>query len=236
MDKLKLIEKRKHPRFLLSNELFKETKTGKVFSVYDLSREGLAINIEEPLWKIGQHIQGTLNLHIESIEITAKLLSYYGDRAALKIEKLSTYAKSVLEKALSPKRLGSSLKLIKEALPEADYWFHGVCNTDLFLKFNESKEIEKLDLFFANYYFGYNKNLEKKVMTGLCTSFGATKIESLFLADEPIKMENIDIEHDPEISANKIDWGLGILQAATQLDHKIRDPLLKTIKKIKEGV
>ncbi len=223
---LRLIEKRKHPRFLLTHEQFKETKTGRIYTVFDLSLNGLAVKVEDRPWKEGAVIQGILNLNPESIEITPRLLGYYGDRAALKLEALSTYSRSVLAKALSPKRLGSSLKLIREKLPLADYWFHGVCNTDLLVRLGQAGEVNKVDLFFANFYFGWK---QANTTTGICHSFGADKREPIFIADEPVKMESIEINHDHTIDQQKFDWAVQILESAI-IDSKLKNKILQQLK------
>lgn len=222
----RLIEKRKHPRFLLTHEQFRETKSGKIYTVFDLSLNGLAIKVEDRPWKEGSIIQGILNLNPESIEITPRLLGYYGDRAALKLEALSTYSKGVLSKALSPKRLGSSLKLIREKLPLADFWFHGVCNTDLLIRLGEAGEINKIDLFFANFYYGW---MQKNATTGICHSFGPDKREPAFLADEPVQMESIEIDHDRSVDQQKLEWALQILEASG-IDSKLKNKIINQIK------
>lgn len=226
---LRLIEKRKHPRFLLTHEQFRESKNGKVYTVYDLSVTGLAIKVDHKDWKVGSIIQGILNLHPDSIEISPRVLGYYGDRVALKIEALSTYSKSALERALSPRRLGASLQLIREKLPLADYWFHGVCNTDLLVRLDGNGKVQKADLFFANYYCGWNQTTPGPT-TGIIQSFGTESREPTFLADEPVKMESIEIDHDVDPDPTKLDWATRIVEAS-QIDKKIKGLLMDRIKK-----
>ncbi len=221
-DKLRLIEKRKHPRFLLTREQFRETKTSRIFPVYDLSQSGLSIKVEEKLWSIGTAITGILNLHPESIEMSPRLIEYYGDRAALKMEALTTYARSVLQKVLSPKRLGQSLQLVKEKLPIADYWFHGVCNTDVLLKLSSNGDLSKIEVFFANYYWSWNTQMQ----TGICQSIGDFKREELFLADEPVKLESIHLCKDNRLDLEKVKWAQDILAFAA-IDSRLKEVLLK---------
>ncbi len=225
---LRLIEKRKHPRFLLTHEQFRESKNGKVYTVYDLSVMGLAIKVDHKDWKVGSIIQGILNLHPDSIEISPRVLGYYGDRVALKIEALSTYSKGALERALSPRRLGASLQLIREKLPLADYWFHGVCNTDLLVRLDAAGKVQKADLFFANFYCGWS-HAAQAPRTGICQSFGIESREPTFLADEPVKMESIEIDHDVEPDPTKLDWATRIVEASL-IDKKIKGLLMDRIK------
>ncbi len=227
---LRLIERRRHPRFLLTNEQFREKKTGKIYPVYDLSTNGLAVKVEEKLWKEGSIVVGTLNLHPDSIEVSPRLITYYEDRAALKFEALTTYSKEVLIRALSPKRLGISLKLIKEKLPNVDYWYHGVCNTDLIIKNNSAGVIERVELFFSSFYLGYSLSPEKdktlpKVTTGYCNSFGPQKRELTYLAETPVKIESIEIDHDSALDPVKFDFGKKIIESSA-LDTRMKNKLL----------
>ncbi|MEW6055983.1 MAG: PilZ domain-containing protein [Bdellovibrionota bacterium] len=223
--KLRLMERRKHPRFLLTREQFRETKTGRIFTVYDLSQSGLSIRVEEKYWPVGSTIQGILNLHPDSIELVPRVLGYYGDRAALKIEASSTYARSVLARALSPKRLGASLQLVREKLPLADYWFHGVCNTDVLLQLNTAGDLAKVEVFFSNYYWSWSEH-SNAVATGVCQSFGKEMRQDLLLAEEPVKIESVDLSMDGNIDPEKTQWAKGILEAAP-LEPRLKQLLLK---------
>jgi hypothetical protein len=223
--RFRLLERRKHPRFLLSREQFRDTRTGKTYPVYDLSMNGLSISIEEKCWQPGSLIHGILNIHPESIELAPRLVSYYGDRAALKLEVVSTYARGVLERALSPRRLGSSLQLIREKLPLADYWFHGVCNTDLLLRLNQGGDIAKVEVFFSNYYWSWTEH-SGRFATGVCQSFGRERREDMLLGEEPVQIESIDLALDSREDREKTRWAKGIVEAAP-LEPRLKDILLK---------
>lgn len=224
-DKLRLMERRKHPRFLLSREQFREVRSGRIFPVYDLSASGLCIHVDEKYWQPGAIITGILNLHPDSIELSPRLIGYYGDRAALKLEAVSTYARSVLQRALSPRRLGLSLMLVREKLPMADYWYHGVCNTDLLLRLNPQGDIYKVEVFFSNSYWSWSES-NGNIATGVCQSFGREKREDLLLAVEPVKIEQIDLAMDAKPDEEKTRWAKGIIEAAP-LEPRLKDLLLK---------
>ncbi|HRK02678.1 MAG TPA: PilZ domain-containing protein, partial [Oligoflexia bacterium] len=217
---LRLVERRRHPRFLLSREQFREIKTGKTFPVYDLSMNGLSIRSDEQYWPAGSLMSGVLNIHPESIEVTTRLLGYYGDRAALRLESVSTYARSVLEKALSPKRLGQSLHLVREHLPLADYWYHGVCNTDVLLRLNGEGKIAKAEVFFSNSYWSWTEHSDL-MATGVCQSIGEKEREATLIAEEPVKLESVSLEMDGAVDPVKVRWAKGILESAPL------EPLLK---------
>lgn len=228
----RLFERRKHPRFLLSREQFRDVRSGKIFPVFDLSLSGLSVKVDGRIWEPGSLVQGVLNLHPESIEVTPRLVDYYGDRAALKLEALSTYSRTVLLKALSPRRLGGSLQLIREKLPLADYWFHGVCNTDLLIRLGERGSLQKVEVFFSNFYWSWTDSESSgRVLTGLCQSVGVEKREDVFLADEPVKLEPLDLRIDGRPDPEKTRWAKGILEAAP-LEPRLKDVLLKKFEKI----
>lgn len=221
---LRLLEKRKHPRFLLSGEQFRELRTGKIYPVYDLSLNGLSIKVEEKNWKPGMILKGVLNLHPDSIEVTVRFVDYYGDRAALKMEMASTYARSVLLRALSPKRLGTSLRLVREKLPFADFWYHGACNTDLLLKLDEKGGVTRAEVFFSNFFCSWIEG--NSWSTGVCQSMGREKREDILLGEEPVTLESIHLSTDLRIDTEKMMWAKGILENSP-LDVAVKDFLLK---------
>lgn len=222
---LRLFEKRKHPRFLLSGEQFREMRTGKIYPVYDLSLNGLSIKVEEKNWKPGSVLRGILNLHPDSIEVTVRFVDYYGDRAALKLEMASTYARAVLQRALNPKRLGTSLRLVREKLPMADFWYHGACNTDLLLKLDEIGCLIRAEVFFSNFFCAWTNGVNSW-HTGICQSLGREQREDLLLAEEPVMVESIHMAADSKIDAEKMLWAKGILENSP-LDPNLKDFLLK---------
>jgi len=213
---LSLIEKRKHPRFFLSGEQFKETKTRRIFSVYDLSLIGFSLKVEEEFWPVGSVMSGVLNLHPESIEVSGRLISYYGQRAAFKFELMSTYARSSLARSLSAQRLGKSLQFVKEKLSIADYWYHGACNTDILVRTNQlpkNPSVLKVDIFYSNYYCGWDSSQEKLV-TGICQSIGKEKFTAIDISQEPVTMESLQVTHDKKPDQQKVDFAKAILDAA----------------------
>ena len=200
-------------------------RSGRIFPVYDLSMNGLSIRIEARHWEPGTLIQGILNLHPDSIELTPRLVGYYGDRAALKLEVSSTYSREILQRALSPKRLGTSLQLIREKLPLADYWYHGVCNTDLLLRLNGQGDVAKAEVFFSNFYWSWSEH-NGQIATGVCQSCGLEAREGMLLSEEPVELESVDLSLDSTVDSDKSRWAKGILEAAP-IEPRIKEFLLK---------
>ncbi len=231
--KLRLIERRKHPRFLLSGEQFKEAKSRRIFSVYDLSMTGFSIKIDEQYWDASEVVQGVLNLHPESIEVSGRLLGYYNDRAALRFEIMSTYARTSLARSLSAPRLGKSLQPVKEKLNIADHWYHGVCNTDVLVRLvpveaapDIGTDIDRVDVFFSNYYCGWNKELGK-LSSGICQSVGSgEKLSELLASQEPVTLEGLELAYDSKLDGQKVDFARAILDAA-QIEPVLKRTILE---------
>lgn len=223
---LRLIERRKHPRFLLSGEQFKEVKSRRIFSVYDLSSTGLSIKIDEKYWPVGSAVSGVLNLHPDSIELAARLVDYHGDRAALKFEIMSTYARSILARSLSPARLGKSLAPVPEKLSFADQWFHGVCNTDLLLKLGAQGDLARIEIFFSNYFLCWQQGSSS---TGLCQSVGRDKILERSMSIEPVSVESLDVIPDKKPDETKVTFARSIIEASP-LENGLKQLLLSCLK------
>lgn len=239
--RLRLIERRKHPRFLLSGEQFKEAKSRRIFSVYDLSMTGFSMKVDTQHWPMGTAVQGVLNLHPESIDVSGRVVAYYGDRAAFKFEILSTYARTSLARSLSAARLGKSLLQVKEKLTVADFWFHGACNTDILIRVKPDGlppaadgaapvpvplDVERIDIFYANYYCGWIGE-HGKIFTGICQSMGREKQGGGMpsMSQEPVTLEALEVAHDAKPDAGKLEFALSILDASP-LDPALKQTIL----------
>lgn len=230
---MRLIERRKHPRFLLSGEQFKEVRTRRIFAVYDLSLNGLSLKVDEQHWPVGSCVTGVLNLHPDSIDLSARLVAYYGERAALKFEVMSTYARSILARSLSAARLGKSLMQVREKLPVADHWFHGVCNTDLLIKLDTTGELSRVEIFFSNFYFAWSAQTfvsqNSNVVTGLCQSFGRDRLSEFGSSEEPVALESLDLILDQKPDLQKIDFARSIVEASL-LDPRLKKAVIEKFK------
>ncbi len=238
---LRLIERRRHPRFLLSGEQFRDVKNRKIFSVYDLSQTGLSVKVDEILWQEGNVITGVLNLHPESIEVAARVLGYYGDRAALRFEGMSTYGRGVLSKCLSPNRLGKTLMPVRENLKVSDLWFHGACSTDVFLRLDDEGELLSIEVFFSNFFCGWYAGKPKPAQTdtveitedgflttGLIQSAGADRILSAGAELGPVSLEQLNLAMDPKVDPSKVDFAHALIMAST-MDLKTKQNLLRRL-------
>ena len=234
--KLRLIERRKHPRFFLSGEQFKEVKSRRIFAVYDLSFTGMSIRVDEEHWPVGSAVTGILNLHPDSIELSARLVAYHGDRAAVKFEIMSTYARSILARSLSAARLGKSLLQVKENLTIADHWFHGVCNTDLLLKVSPGGDLDKVEIFYSNSYFSWSSDHDEsatskkgRIVTGVCQSFGMNRLTEFAGFTEPVSLEALDLIIDDKPDTQKIEFAKSIVESSL-LEPKLKQAVLGKFK------
>ncbi len=238
--KLSVFERRRHPRFLLSREQFRETKTGRIYQVYDLSFSGLSLLVNDDTFKIGQVLTGILNLHPDSIEISPRVVAQHDGRVSLSLDKLSVYGRTVLARGLSPKRLGSSLKLVRERLPLADLWFHGVCNTDVLISFASDQSISKFEIFISNFYVGWSF-AANKVTTAICQTSGLgglgesaglgnpKKREALLTSGEPVTLDGIDLKFDVDTDREKVDLAQQVIQQSV-LETALKTAVLACLK------
>src|SRR5436190_1257440 len=70
-------ERRRVPRLNLTKEQFRLEQNGKIFSVSDLSSNGMALRILDSedlnLFPVGIILNGTLNLHREKFAVSARV-------------------------------------------------------------------------------------------------------------------------------------------------------------------
>src|SRR5690606_29800990 len=72
------MEKRLLPRLTVTHEVFRDGKTGKLFSVIDLSKNGMAIRYNDRAdlderYMVGGAVGGILNLRREKLPITGRV-------------------------------------------------------------------------------------------------------------------------------------------------------------------
>ena len=109
-------ERRRVPRLGLAGEQFRLDRTGKIFAVSDLSRQGMALRILDsadlPMFSIGTLVEGQLNLRREKYPLTARVRNIRRDIIGFEFEALESQTEAALQKCLDPKFLGGELKPI----------------------------------------------------------------------------------------------------------------------------
>lgn len=146
-------ERRRLPRLNVSSEQFKLMPEGKVFSVGDLSVDGLSIHLLEredfKHFPIAARVTGVLNLRGHKLPVTLIVRNSRDRHVGLSFDaSLAGFAevKAQLEKLLSPEILGAELKPMPGAMPGV-LWYHGPSGTDLLIWRGWDGEYQKFSLF-----------------------------------------------------------------------------------------
>ncbi len=129
-------ERRRRLRLSLSSEQFKLAATGKIFSVLDLSLEGMALRIIDPedfvLLTVGAHIEGSLNLAAQKVWVSAQVRHLASQVVGCQFDSLSAEARHDLEQFLAPAAMGLAMRLMP-SMDGSSLWYHGASGTDLLL-------------------------------------------------------------------------------------------------------
>jgi hypothetical protein len=153
-------EKRKKPRIHLSSEQFRIDQTGKLFSVVDLSHDGMAFRIlnmaDLTMLPVATEVSGILNLKGEKHSVKAQV-KHLGPRVVgCQFIDLSASARAAIEKFLNPTELGRELKPI----PSSDsgvLWYHGPGGTDLLLSRAMDGRYHRMTLFVLGSYVQWDE-------------------------------------------------------------------------------
>lgn len=129
-------ERRRRPRLNLAAEQFRLAANGKVFSVVDLSTEGMGLRVLDRtdflLFPVAMRIEGTLKLKGSKYPVKARVARLGIDLVGCEFLELAPEAQSAIGRFLDPEVLGREIKPI----PAGDggtLWYHGPSGTDLYL-------------------------------------------------------------------------------------------------------
>jgi hypothetical protein len=142
-------ERRRLPRLNLSGEQFRLAQNGKVFSVTDLSTEGMALRILDRedlrLFPVAADIQGTLNLKGSKYPVKAVVRHLGSDLVGCEFAGLDSTVAAALTQFLDPAVLGHELKPIPAS--DGALWYHGPSGTDLLLWRGVDGQYKRLTLY-----------------------------------------------------------------------------------------
>jgi len=187
-------ERRRLPRLSLTGEQFRLSQNGKVFSVSDLSADGMALRILDRedfrLFPIGAWVEGMINIKREKYPLSGKVRRLGKDVVGCQFESLTEKVKEALAKQLDPEVLGRELKLIP-ASEAHQLWFHGTSGTDLLLWQGEDGQCNRISLYVLGIYVQWDT--ENGLSTGRTEAAtresaevrGALRFETMFLDPDP---------------------------------------------------
>lgn len=187
-------ERRRRPRLNLTSEQFRLGSNGKIFSVADLSTQGMALRILDPedlrLFPIATEIQGLLNIRGQKQSVRARIRHIATELVGCEFESLPDETRAALDKFLDPKVLGQEIRPIP-ASDASSLWYHGPSGTDLLFWRGLDGQYRRLTLYVLGSYVQWD--IEKGLSTGqsqpaprsdLGEMWGVVRFETQLMQDD----------------------------------------------------
>jgi hypothetical protein len=191
-------ERRRVPRLALTHEQLRHGPTGKIFSLIDLSEQGLSFRLldgEELIhFPVGSEFKGWINLKRLKYEITAKVRHLGKDWVGISFGELSVETRLALQSFTNPENLGTELRPLPS--PDGALWFHGPSGTDIFFWLTPELKVSRMLLIIHGFYVAYDHETLK---TGQVSSNGE-RIEMRGL----IQMDSLPLVPDAVLDVNKL--------------------------------
>lgn len=187
-------ERRRRPRLNLTSEQFRLGSNGKIFSVADLSAEGMAIRILDPedlrVFPVAAEIEGLLNLRGQKQSVRARVKRITPELVGCEFENLGAEARAALERFLDPKVLGQEIRPIP-ASDTSTLWYHGPSGTDLLLWRGVDGQYRRLTLYVLGSYVQWE--IERGLSTGQAQAaaqpehaemWGVVRFDTMLMQDD----------------------------------------------------
>jgi hypothetical protein len=127
-------ERRRVPRLNVTTEQFRFKDGGKIFSVVDLSSDGMSMRLlegdDQKLFPMASVIEGTLNLRREKFPIQARVRWTRPETVGVEFEGLAPETEKAIREFFNPEALGQELRPVP-ASADGAMWYHGPSGTDL---------------------------------------------------------------------------------------------------------
>ncbi len=167
-------ERRRRPRLSLTEEQFRLGINGKVFSVADLSVDGLALRIIDSadlqVFPVAARIEGILKLRGAKHPVKVKVSRVSSGVIGGEFQELSPETRMALEKFLDPASLGSELKPIPASTASGGsgegptIWYHGPSGTDLLFWRSLDGQYRRFTLYVLGTFVQWDQ--ERGLLTG----------------------------------------------------------------------
>lgn len=199
-------ERRRVPRLFLTCEQFRLNETGKVYSVVDLSEDGLALRVlskdDLVLFSIGRTLSGTLNLNGAKYILQMDVRSVRSDLVGCKFKEIENSAKRAIVSFLDPASIGKALK----AIPSNSnvLWFSAPPATDLMIELGNDSDFMRFSL----YVFGnlIQWDAERGLVTGRTSpSEQASEIRGA------VRFETLLFESDEKVDETKLKLAIKVI-------------------------
>lgn len=206
-------ERRRFPRLVLSSAQFRSADNGKIFSVLDLSPEGIALRVLDPadliLFTAGREVFGTVNLEGERHEVRFQIHHVRKDRVGGRFEKSSPEFELALRRFSSPEMQARELR----PMPSAGdlLWFHSGRGCDLWVRLIES-EPESICFLHHSRYVAWTE--EQGLSTGQ-----ATASEELSELRGVVALETLEMRPDSLVNREELDIAKSVILGSNLPEH-----------------
>jgi hypothetical protein len=193
-------ERRRMPRLNLTGEQFRLGLNGKIFSVADLSTEGMALRVLEPndlaVFPVASRIEGTLNLRGEKYPVHAQVRHVGRELVGCEFSDLKDDVRTALKRFLDPEALGRELRPIPAGEGGA-LWYHGPSGTDLLLWRGSDGQYRRFALFVLGSFAQWEDD------SGLTTGRASASYEQSEVRGV-VRFETMILDKDPVADAGKL--------------------------------
>ncbi|MBI4925830.1 MAG: PilZ domain-containing protein [Bdellovibrio sp.] len=191
-----LEEKRKFPRLNFTHEQFKLNQSGKVYSILDLSINGLALHLIDSkdlvYFTLGAKLSGILNIKSQKEPIQLRVTNISKERVGCEFIDLESSLKEMLKKISDPLFLTKELKLIPGS-QQFNGWYHGAFGTDFYFTVTPESEIKNFIFCFSGNFVRWT--IEDGVNTGSISPLDEKTEESGVIWLETVLLR-VDVNKD----------------------------------------
>ena len=198
-------ERRRRPRLTLTEEQFRLGLNGKIFSVADLSVDGMALRIIDvqdlQVLPFAARVDGILKLKGEKYPVKAKVSRVSTQVVGFQFEDLGAETRAALERFLDPVALGSELKPIPASTGSGEsgdgptIWYHGPSGTDLLFWRSLDGQYRRFMLYVLGSFVHWDQ--ERGLVTGTSRPSGAQSGEQWGIFRFETHLTQDDAKPDP---------------------------------------
>lgn len=220
-----ILERRQVGRFVISQEQFRLSETGKIYAVINIGKGGMGIRILDPEdrlhFTVKRVLHGSLNLDGKKFQITAQVV--HSGRHGVGLEwhgKLTPDFSRALEYYTNPENLGSTLS----QLPIAEdnwSWFHTHCGTDLLFRL-DGGDVEEI-LFFLSGDFVKFQTVDGVKTGAVLDPAESVEVRGILRRDVTL------LRVDPTPDSTKIEVAKRII-LSSKLESKLKNSLVSCLK------
>ncbi|MBL7715708.1 MAG: PilZ domain-containing protein [Bdellovibrionales bacterium] len=148
-------ERRRVPRLNLTTEQFRHSQNGKIYSVFDLSKNGMGLRLldsqEVSLFPVGSHFDGILSLKRVKYPVRCQVKHLGRDLVGCEFEGMDSETRKALDQLLDPAALGAELRPLP-AIEGSAVWYHAPSGTDLIIWRASDGGYSRLSIFLMGTY------------------------------------------------------------------------------------